>query len=869
MHMIFRVLALFFCLSLGATRAYSQNDRNAAQLSSLRDAAKTLSVLKTEVVVAPKSVAPETSTNVLAAFSSNPGSISINYAWNTPVAAAAFIRNDVLWVVFDRPMSIKHGLIDTKVMLRLQKATQNLNAQATVLHYKLTPGQWAGIEQDGNNWIVSVKDTEILPRSLLSTEVAQDTVAAGAVLIAVNAPANIVTIADDAMGDVILVAPVRSMAQGFAKASMLRGGELLQTAQGVAFVPLSRRYALIRQDNGLLVTDSSVSVSSGAASTFVRSGVGNTTTRLIDFENWAIKDGRRFEDIEGDILYSLSVAKGAEQQKKRWNLATFYLARGLPQRAFGVMEAMVRKEKQIQDLPQFRAARGVAALSSHNYKAAREDLFDMALDGVAEIWLWRAKLHDVEGRSQAALEAYGRGSDVLSSYAPQERGAFQLAAIRSAITVGNGGLAQQELLLLPLAEMSAQQNAEAHYWQGRLAALQGHMPEALKIYRNISTDVDRRSYAMAQLSAIQILSNNGSMKLTPAIEALERLRFAWRGDALELELLETLSNLYTRSHRYREALVSYRQSVSYFAPNERTRNATVAQDGLFRSLFLEGVADTLTPVQSLALFTDFRDLTPLGTDGDLIIRRLSERLVDVGLYQRAAELLEHQVRYRLEGTAQAVVASRLAMVQILAGKPQAALDAIRFTRNIAMDNDVLASRNRIEARALIDLEDFEAADVLLDGDTSQTGQVLQADLAWTRKDWRKLVALTSALLEGNSQSPEMNASDRNKHILRLTFAQNMLNNQPALKDLRTRYAALMTGGGYEQAFALLASGNTLGPADIRALSKTLVNIDRLDSFRDVYRAELRSMDIPLTTTASITPEQAAALTPAAGKTVRR
>ncbi len=866
--MIFRVLALSCCLSFGAVQVYSQNDNNIAQLSKLKNVAKTLATLKAETIVLPNTATSAVSTSVLATFSSSPGSISINYAWNTPVAAAAFIRNDVLWVVFDQPISIKHGLIDPKVELRLLKAAQSLNVQATVLHYKLTHGQWVGIEQNGDGWTVSVKDTDVLPRTLLSTEVARDTVAAGAVFIPVAAPANIVTIADEAMGDVMMVAPVRSMAQGFAKTSMLRGGELLQTAQGVAFVPLSRRYALVRQDNGLLVTDTAVSVSSGASSAFVRSAVGPATTRLIDYENWAVKDGRRFEEIEGDILYDLSVAKGMDQQRKRWNLATFYLARGLPQRALGVMEAMVRKEKQIQELPQFRAARGVAALTSHNYMAAREDLLDMALDGVNEIWLWRALLHDVEGRPQAAIEAYNRGSDVLSYYSAEQRATFQMVAIRSAIVVENGGLAQQELALLPLAQMSPRQNAEAHYWQGRLAALQGHIPEALKIYQNISVDVDRRSYAMAQLGAIQLLVNNGSVKLTPAIERLERLRFAWRGDALELEILETLSKFYARSHRYREALVSYRQSISYFAPNERTRNATVAQDDLFRSLFLEGVADTLTPVQSLALFTDFRDLTPLGTDGDLIIRRLSERLVDVGLYNRAAELLEHQVRYRLEGTAQAVVASRLAMVQILAGKPQAALDAIRFTRNITMDNDVLASRNRIEARALIDLKDFEAADVLLDQDVSPTAQILQADLAWTRKDWGKLSALTVALLERRSQSPEMNASDRKKHILRLTFAQNMLNNLSTLKDLRTRYGALMTSGGYEQAFALLASGNTLGPADIRALSKTLVSIDRLDSFRDMYRAELRSMDIPLTTTASITPEQAAALTPAAGKSVR-
>jgi tetratricopeptide (TPR) repeat protein len=869
MLMLLRFFSLIFFMALFAQMAKGQTDSNAQQAAGLGKAVQTL-VASTTVSRTTDKYTPSHAQNELTAiFVSVPGGISITYDWDAPAASAAFIRNNELWVVFDRPISVKHSAIDPKVKLRLQKASQSLNAQATVLHYKLSPGQWAGIERTGTHWTVHVKDTEILPRILLTTEVANDTIAAGAVSIPVATPSNVVTIADEVLGDVILVAPVNALAQGFAKASMLRGGELLQTAQGIAFVPLSRRYALIRQDKSILITDSAISVSSGSSSTFVRSSVGSATARLIDFENWAIKDGRKFEEIEGDLLYKLSVANVDEQQKKRWLLATFYLARGLPQRAYGVMEAMVRKEKQIEQLPQFRAARGVAALESHNYAAAREDLLDMALDGVNEIWLWRTKLHDIEGRPQAAIEAYQRGSDVISYYAPAERGIFQLAVIRSAILLGNGGLAQQELGLLPLAEMLPAQKAEAHYWQGRLAALQGHMPEALRIYKSISAGVDRRSHAMAQLSATQILVKNSGLKLTLAIAALERMRYAWRGDTLELELLDTLATYYTQSRRYREALISYRQAISYFTPNERTRTAVVMQDNLFRSLFLDGVADTLAPVQTLALFTDFKDLTPLGTDGDLMIRRLSERLVDVELYNRAADLLEHQVRYRLEGTAQAVVALRLAMVQILAGKPQAALDAIRFTRTIAINDDVLASRNRIEARALIDLEDFEAADVLLDQDSSPTAQILQADLAWTRKDWRKLTAITNDILAVSSQSPAISASDRIKHILRLTFAQNMLNNVAALKELRIRYAALMTGGGYEQAFALLASGNSLGPADIRNLSKTLVNIDRLDSFRDVYRAELRSMDIPLTTTASLTPEQAAALTPAAGKAAKR
>jgi tetratricopeptide (TPR) repeat protein len=862
------ILGVTICtIVLGTVYARAQPSGNDAQISKLRQAVKSLAVTAAPpvaVVTPPNIKVAEAVAETLAVdIQATSAGVSIKYPWTRPVAVATFIRNDVLWVIFNRAIIANHAPIDPRLKLRLQSAKQASHAQATVLQYKVTPGQWAGILQEGNIWTVVIKDTEILPRTILSTQVVDNSVAGGGVSIPVKMPGNIVTVIDPTLGDAIFVAPVQGMAQGFSKTVKLRGGELLSTTQGVAFVPLSRRYALIRQDESVLVTDSATSASSSPASTFVRSAVGTATTRLIDFENWAVNDGRRFEDIESDLLYQLSVLARPAQQKMRWQIATLYLARGLPQRALGVMAAMVRKEKQLEYLPQFRAARGVASFMSHNYTAAREDLLDISLDGVSEVWLWRARLHDVEMRPQDTVESFARGSDVISQYGYVQRADFQLSAIRSAIAIGNGSMAQRELSLLPMAELLPAQRSEAYYWKGRLAALQGHMPEALKIYRSIGTDTDRRAHAMAQLSATQILVDNGSQKLSSAIHILERLRYAWRGDSLELELLDTLAKYYSRSRRFREALVAYRQSISYFTPNDHTRNATVMQDKLFRSLFLDGVADTITPVQSLALFTDFQGLAPLGTDGDMMIRRLSERLVDVGLYHRAAELLEHQVRMRLEGTAQAVVALRLAMVQILAEKPQAALDAIRFTRAIAIDDNILASRNRIEARALIDLGDYDAADVLLGNDSSAIAQILRADLAWTSKSWSQLASITSNILENTDQST-VNAADRVRHIMRLTFAQNMLNNLPALQALKKRYATLLAGGRYEQAFSLLSSGATLSPADIRSLSITLVSIDRLDSFKKIYRAELRSMDIPLTTTASLTPEQAAALTPAAG-----
>ncbi len=869
------VIAGLISLVSGPLRAQSAG--NDQKVSTFRAAAAQLNAPQVakpaSLAAVPKQIdtTPADKTHLDVTFEAIAGGVVLHFPWQTNVAAAAFKRNDSLWVVFDAPTIVRHSEIDPKVRLRLRlrTASQVANAKATVLQYRLTPGQWVGIEKSDSGWSVSVKDTEILPRVILSTQVSIESIAGSSVAIPVDAPSAVVSITDPQIGDTMLVAPIKMMAQGFARSAMLRGGELLQTAQGVAFVPLSSRYVLIQQEKSLLITDSAASISTGTASGFVRSAVGNTTARLIDQHSWSFQDGRRFDEIDSALLYELSMAPAAQQQKKRWQIATFYVARGLPQRALGVLEAMARKDKQVELLPQFRAVRGVAALQARNFLTARDNLLDVSLDGVAEVWLWRARLHDAEGRSQAALEAFRRGSDVISYYDSEERAEFQLVAIRAAIAIGDGGTAQRELSLMQRADLTNAQRSEASYWRGRLAALQGHRPEALKLYRSVKAEDSRRSYAQAQLSATQLLVDSGSLKITPAIATLERLRYAWRGDMLELSMLDTLAKYYTQSRRFREALFAYRQAANYFVPSDRTRDATIAQDGLFRRLFLDGVADSLTPVQSLALFTDFRGLTPLGTDGDLMIRRLSERLVDVALYDRAAELLDHQVRYRLEGTAKAVVASRLAMVQILAGKPQEALDLIRFTRAIATSEDVLASRNRIEARALIDLGDYEAAEVITSNDGSAISQMLQADLSWKRKDWGQLVAATSNILNADTNGLTIAATDRRKHILRLAFAHNMLNDGKALQQLKDRFIGAMAGTDYEQAFNMLASGATLGPADIRALSKTLVSIDQLDSFRDIYRAELRSMDIPLTTAATVTPQQAAALTPAAGKSARR
>ncbi len=105
----------------------------------------------------------------------------------------------------------------------------------------------------------------------------------------------------------------------------------------------------------------------------------------------------------------------------------------------------------------------------------------------------------------------------------------------------------------------------------------------------------------------------------------------------------------------------------------------------------------------MRLFYDFRELTPIGSRGDEMIRRLADRLVSVDLLDQAAGLLQYQVDNRLQGAARAEVATRLAVIYLMNRKPDKVLATLRATRSADLSTELRDERLLLEARALSDL----------------------------------------------------------------------------------------------------------------------------------------------------------------------
>lgn len=769
--------------------------------------------------------------------------VRLTYPLAEPLPAAVFQRGGYLWVIFERYRPVDHAGLGAVAGKRILKIEQIAHPHATILRYRIAGGQHVVAHRREAAWIVELKENRTTPR--IPLEVSQHRYNGGpAVFLPVSDVGSRVDITDPEVGDEVTVVPVLPAGRGVAEDRRFAQFRVVRSAQGVAVEVKADGVLVERFRNGV-----AISAPGGLALSKDRyapryAGVGedqqsaaDKPRRLIDFESWRRGTAEDYHDNRHELLHRLSMAPEVERNGVRWDLARFYLAHGFAAQALGVLELMVADDPDLLDNPEFRATRGVALIELRRFTGARNDLAHTGLDAESDAYLWRALAAAGLGRWQAALTHFERGADVLSSYGEADRIRFELAALKAADQLDKTDLMEEQIRLLTGFLLPPDVGAEVEYLQARLHLKQDNDEEALESLKKVEAANERPSSAKATLARVDMALKADEIAAEDAIDELERLRFAWRGDRFELDLLDRLGRLYIEEGDYRTGFNILRQAVTYFPESPRTRDITAAMSGAFRDLFLGGEAEAMPPIEALALYYDFRELTPLGAEGDKMIRRLADRLVAVDLLGRAADLLEHQVRYRLEGVAQGQVAGRLAMIYLLDLKPEKALAVLRATRQTIIPDDIERARRHLEARALIDLKRYEEAEVLLEGDRDDKAELLRADLYWNAGEWQRVVANGERLLGERWKSDAPLSNDERRQILRMAVALSLDDNAQGLQSIRERYGTLMADGAYASAFDVITAKQDPSEREIKELTESIASVNRLEGFMSSYREE--------------------------------
>ncbi|RMB08939.1 tetratricopeptide repeat protein [Eilatimonas milleporae] len=768
--------------------------------------------------------------------------LTLTFPWRDTVAGAAFVRGGVAWLVFDRAYDLDAGDLgaNEQAVTRWMREVDVLpHPDALVMRLVLRRQISVVLEKVGLDWVVRMKQSLAKPRFPLVPERRLDEAQRQQIFIPAADLGRKVAVEDPLVGDEVVIFPTNSQGRGLANRFSFAAAELPETAQGIAVVPFSDRVQVSRFPDGVAIQADGIPLFSASAgvSQIARRGVAAGAGRLVDFDAWRAGEAWRYRESKSLLQYELSVAQPGERNEARWRLARFFVAHGRDAEAMGLLEILLEEDPSRESRADFRIARGIASFGMGQLPAAYEDLTHRSLLSDQDAELWLAMVAESDGRYGDALDHYRRGRDVMGTYDAVTRADMQLAMVRAAIAEEDYVLASEELSLLAGLDLTPKQVTEAVFQRARLAEREGLTEQAAVQYADLAMSPQRGVAARARYAAVQRALSDGSMTPDSAIEELERLRYAWRGNAFEVQVIDILADLYFMQRQYASGLESLRQGVAYYPDAAREKRFTARMGQTFRDLYLEGEADSLSPLQAIGLFYQFRELTPLGADGDLMIRRLADRLVSVDLLDRAAELLDYQVRVRTEGAARALIASNLAKVYILDQHPDKAIEILRATREPQLPADISASRRWVESRALIELDRFEEAEVLLEQDDSGEAELLRSDIYWGAQDWQRLVRTNRRLL-GDAWRNGSPLSDRQRlHLIRMAIAMTFLEDRQGLIDVRSLYGNAMRDGNFANAFDLLTNNQELSGREIGAIASQIASVEKLQSFMRDYRSD--------------------------------
>jgi tetratricopeptide (TPR) repeat protein len=740
--------------------------------------------------------------------------LSLRFPWAAPVGAAVFRHGGAVFIVFDAKARL--DMLQAPVAMGAVKRVSWLDGpDFTVVRVEAPEEVQVAATSDGPNWTVSFGGPITPPQDPIKIA-RDDQTGPPALTAALSGATKVVWLTDPTIGDRFAAVTALGEVHGVDREHVYVETRLLKTVQGVAveavapdikvgiagdLIRIERPHGLSLSPPGELARadDAPVNLPQPAA-----------MPGLVDFAGWSQvgKDGSlgRYR-----LLETMAFDEGAKGQSApvtaRMALARFLVGNELNYEAIGVLDLIGKTNPSMLNDPEFRGLRGAARVMARRYKEADADFSSPAVSDDPACSLWRGYIDAKLGNWTEARKAFMAGSKAIDSFSPKWKARFATAHAEAALELKDPDAARSLLAYALAQPLEPAEQLRTLLVDARLFEEGGQKDKALAVYDAIARAPLDDVATPALLHATKLRYEGGLMKPTEAVAQLDSLRFRWRGDATELEVIRTLGEIYLSQGRYREALDALR-SAGQRLPDSPAAQALQAElADAFRKLFLQGQADGLQPIQALALFLDFRELTPVGADGDEMVRRLARRLIDVDLLPQAAELLKYQVDNRLDGVAKAQVATDLAAVYLMDEQPEKALDAIWASRTTLLPNALNAQRRVLEARALTGLNKFDNATEILGKDASPEALDVRAEIFWKQKDWVKAAdAYEKRLGERwkNTGTP-LNGEEETR-LIRAGVALSLAGDGKSLQALAEHYSPFIAGARSPEALRVALAG---------------------------------------------------------------
>jgi len=773
--------------------------------------------------------------------------VTLRFEWDQPVGAAVFRRAGYLWVAFDQPTAINVRQLREAGKNFIKGIEQMGIENATVLRMSTVKGINPSVRRDGQAWLLDFRKQPMDTQTPLEVKAQPESPVGARLFVPVAEPGSPIGITDPEVGDNIVIVPLIPLGNGIGLEYIYPQMRFLQSAQGLVIQPLVDDIRVRPLREGVELTSGGelyISTVSAEAEANRRLAEMKPLTRILDLEPWKISSINAFLPRKYELLGAISTSKDTAKEAARLDLIRFYFANGFYAETLAVLREAQRVRPDIEQEPEYRMLLGGAQFMMGRYADATQSLSLKAFRLNDEVAFWRSAISAVTGDITNAAPRIKRTGPIIRTYPKALKLPLGGLVTNTAIKIGDTRQAKHFLEILRVDDLSPEEAVQLDYQEGRTLELTGDFDEAVSLWGKVIKGQHRPSRAKAIVARMELLLKLNRMTRKEAIEDLEKLRFSWRGDEFEFTLLRRLGGLYLEEGKYRQGLDRLRQAATYFRTHPQAPQVTLQMSDAFTELYLNGGADALPPVTAIALYDEFKELTPAGVQGDEMIRKLADRLVGVDLLDRAVGLLESQVNFRLQGVDKSRVGTQQALVHILARDYQAAIKVLSETEVPNTPQRLTDQRNHLTAKSLLGLKQGDRALLVLKGDKTVDAELLRTEIYWATRQWSNAAQSLRRLLRESDAKPKKSLDDKQAaYVLNYAIALVLSGNERGLNRAAADFSAAMSKTNLKDAFQLISSASTIGLLSPDKVSTLVKDAENFQTFMSAYRARLKKQSL--------------------------
>lgn len=774
----------------------------------------------------------------------NPTKITLSSL--TPMRLAVFERSNVLWIVTDSIAgTIQPGITGSMASFITPAKTLRFE-NATAYSYTLPKKFYPRIKKRSLSWDVVLLPAPYDPPASDETKISFDQISRKAKLIVqMKGAGDAISFEDPTVGDTLYVLPTNVPDQAVRNMRRLTDLEIVPAALGMVIRPLkdgvnasqTNELVFLTSADGLTLTPEGVGTSVLIGEADAVSDDDNA--RLYDFPNWQQGGIRRLQMNKQRIQEEIVAAKTPEERAGLlMQLAMLYFANRFGHEALGILDIVLSENAEMEKNPDFIAIRGAANAMAGHFKEALQDLSYPAIQQHPEVNLWIGFAAAATEQWRMADRSFPKSNRLLLQYPDNIAIPFTIYMAESALHLGHTDTAKKLLDTVNLTSeaMDPQYQAAINYLRGETFSQEGELKKAEEIWVPVVKGLDRLYHTKGTLSQTRILLKQKKITLKEAIERIDNLRFAWRGDGLEIEVLRTLGSLRVQNNQVLAGLEDMQQAAalsdSMLDDSEHIRND---MRQIFLDQFIGDQASKIPPLEAVSVYNEFNSLLPPGAEGQAATLDFVNYLINIDLLDKAAEIIEAQMKIGLPPEKAVSVGTKLAAVYLLNGKAQPALDALKKTEAPGMAAGAAEERSLLKARALSQLRQTDAAISTLSALSSKNAQRLRADVLWRAGEWNAAAPAIEALLS-DASGASLSEEDA-QLVVNAAVAWKLSGNADKLKEIREKYAAAIASTKQASTFGVVTrDGGVSALADRDSTLKIAGEVDMFKGFLDAYKA---------------------------------